>query len=259
MIKNFEWSSLKQLNFYQILLAFFLPSAVAFFGFRYILPQVVENGYPKTLMWPIIASIMLLIFVIAGLLLIFREAKTNNVSVKKRLLIKNLSLKQWLICIGIMILGIMLSSAMAPLVPFFAEIPGLSIPDYMPFWLNPGIDPFSTDIEILSPSFPLKGNYSVLYIMAICILLNILAEEIYFRAWLLPKMQNYGKWSWVINAALFVAYHTFQLWLFPMMFVISLATTFTVYYSKSILPAFTIHIFANLLIGIVPIIMLIFG
>ena len=259
MDSNFDWSKLKQLNFLQVLLAFFLPSSFAFFGFRFILPWTVENGHPKVLMWGIIASIMLLIFVVVGFVLIRNEARANNISIRDRLLIKKLGVKKWLICLGIMIAGIILSSAVSPIVEFFKELPGLSIPDYMPFWLNPSIDPMNTDMDILSPNFALKGNYLVVVIMSICLLLNILAEEIYFRGWLLPKMQNFGKWSWVLNGLLFALYHTFQLWLFPMLFVLSLATTLTVYLSKSILPAFLTHIIANFVLGILGIIILVFG
>ena len=147
----------------------------------------------------------------------------------------------------------------SPTVDFIKELPGLSIPDYMPFWLNPSIDPMNTDMDILSPNYSLKGNYTVLIIMSIALILNILAEEIYFRGWLLPKMQNLGKWSWVVNGFLFALYHTFQLWLFPMIFALSIATSLTVYFSRSILPAFVTHIVANFLLGIVGIIALVFG
>ena len=99
----------------------------------------------------------------------------------------------------------------------------------------------------------------VLVVMALALLLNILAEEIYFRGWLLPKMQRLGKWSWVVNGTLFALYHTFQLWMFPMIFVLSLATTLTVYLSKSILPAFVTHIVANFLLSIISIIVLVLG
>lgn len=203
MDSNFYWSKLKQLNTIQILLAFFLPSGVAFFGFRFLLPWTIDLGFPKLLMWGIIASIMLLIFAVIGFFLIMKEAKDSNVSIKERLLLKKLGVKQWLICLLIMIIGITLSYAVSPAVEVFKELPGLSIPDYMPFWLNPSIDPMNTDMEILSPNYSLKGNYLVLVIMTICLLLNILAEEIYFRSWLLPKMQNFGKWSWILNGFFF--------------------------------------------------------
>ena len=257
MKSNFNWCNLKQLNLLQTFLAFFLPSLFVFWGFRYILPWTVEAGYPKNLMWAIIASIMLLFFVIIGLLLIKEDAKSAGVSIGERLLIKKIGIKQWLISFVIMISGIILSIIASPISELIKEISIFSIPDYMPFWLNPSIDPMSTNMNTLSPNYSLKGNYLFLTIMLFTLLLNIFAEEIYFRAWLLPKMYSLGKWSWIINGFLFALYHTYQLWLFPTIFVVSLATTLSVYLSKSILPAFTIHIIANFLLGIITITVLV--
>ena len=108
MNSTFDWSKLKQLSVPQILLAFFLPSSFAFFGFRIILPSVVDLGYPKVLMWGIVASVMLLFFAVIGFLLIKKETKAINISIGERLLIKKIGIKQWLICLGIMIVGILL-------------------------------------------------------------------------------------------------------------------------------------------------------
>ena len=259
MKSSFDWRKLKQLNVMKILLAFILPSGFAFIGFRFILPWSVDSGLPKILMWGIIASIMLFILVITGLFLIIKEAKVNSISIADRLLLKNPGVKQWVICIVIMTAGLILSLAVKPFVEYFKLIPGLSIPDYMPFWLDPSINPMNTDLNILSPNYMLKGNYIVLVIMTICLLLNILAEEIYFRAWLLPKMESLGKWSWVLNGLLFALYHSFQLWLLPMLLVLSLAAAFTVYLSKSILPAFLTHLVANFLLSTIGIIVLVAG
>lgn len=259
MKASFEWNKTNQLSLLQILLAFFLPSSFAFFGFRVVLPWLVDNGYPKTLMWGVVASIMLLIFVILGIFLINSESKKLNISFSERLCLKKLPVKQWLICLGIMILGIMLSFIAASFIEPFISFTGLHIPDYMPFWLDPSVNPMETDMEILSPGYPLKGNYMVVLIMGIALLLNILAEEIYFRAWLLPKMQSLGKWSWVANGVLFALYHTFQLWLFPIIVIVSLASTLVVYLSKSLWPAFVVHIVANFLFAIVGIFILVFG
>ena len=122
MNSNFDWSKLKQLNALQTLLAFFVPSGFAFFGFRFLLPWTVNQGLPKILMWGIIASIMLSIFVIIGFFLIKKEAKANNISILERLLIKKLGAKQWLICLGIMVVGIVLSYVVSPTIEFFKEI-----------------------------------------------------------------------------------------------------------------------------------------
>ena len=57
----------------------------------------------------------------------------------------------------------------------------------------------------------------------------------------------------------FAMYHTFQLWLFPMIFALSLATALTVYLSKSISPAIITHFVANFLISVIGIIAIVVG
>jgi len=259
MKASFEWNNTKQLTPIQILFAFFLPSSLAFFGFRFVLPWLVDNSYPKVLMWTTVATIMLLLLVILGIFFINSESKKLNISFSERLCLKKLTVKQWLICLGIMILGIALSVMVSSFIEPFIRLTGLQIPDYMPYWLDPSINPMKTDMEILSPGYPLQGNYFFVAFFAIILLLNILAEEIYFRAWLLPKMQFLGKWSWVVNGVLFALYHTFQLWLFPLLVVVSLATALVVYLSKSLWPAFAVHIVANFLIGMLGILVIVFG
>lgn len=259
MNNNSQWNRLQQFSAFQTIIAFLLPSVFAFTGFRVVLPSLVSNGYPKVLMWGIVATAMLLIFVFIGFFLIRKDAKKAGISIADRLLLKKIGLKQWLICVGILVAGLVLSVGATPLVALFEKLPFLSIPHYMPFWLNPSIDPMNTSPDVLSPGYALKGNALVLVIMSVCLLLNILAEEIYFRAWLLPKMQRFGKWSWVLNGLLFALYHTFQLWLFPIIFVLSLATAVTVHISKSILPAFAVHFIANFIMGVLGILFLVIG
>ena len=48
----------------------------------------------------------------------------------------------------------------------------LSIPDYMPFFLDPTIDPTATDMSILSPGLQLHGYYGLLPLIGITLLLN---------------------------------------------------------------------------------------
>ena len=152
MKASFEWKKTNQLSLIQILLAFFLPSSFAFFGFRVVLPWLVDNGYPKTLMWGVVASIMLFIFVILGVFLINSESKKLNISFFQRLCLKKIPARQWLICLGIMTLGIILSFIVTSFIEPFKSFTGLHVPDYMPFWLDPSINPLETDMEILSPA-----------------------------------------------------------------------------------------------------------
>ncbi len=69
---------------------------------------------------------------------------------------------------------------------------GFEIPSYMPFFLNPALDPMTTDVEVLSPGFSLAGKYYLFGLMAVTLFFNIITEELYFRAWMLPKLSRYG-------------------------------------------------------------------
>ena len=244
---TFIWQSAKQLSVLQIILAFLIPSAVAFTGFRVILPVLVEGGVPSIIAWPAVASIMLLGFVLIAIIFLNKEAKELNISFKERACLRSLSFKQWSVYVGILFLGMVVTIIVSKTSILFTHIPGLSVPDYFPFFLNPAIDPMNTESSLLTPGFVLKGAIWMIPFIALTLFLNILTEELYFRAWLLPKLSKYGNMSWVINGGLFALYHSYQLWLLPQILPVSLFTAYVVYKSRSIWPAFAFHMLANIL------------
>ncbi len=254
---TFIWQNTKQFSFLQIILAFLIPSAIAFTGFRFILPKLVESGIPSIIGWPAIASVMLFGFVGVAIFLLKKEAKELNISFKERTCLKTLTLKQWGLYIGILILGLIITLVFSKGSILLTKVPGFSVPDYFPFFLNPAIDPMNNNASILTPGFVLKGATWMIPFIALTLFLNILTEELYFRAWLLPKLNKYGKLSWVINGILFTFYHSFQLWLIPQILPISLFVAFVVYKSKSIWPAFAIHMTVNLMtvLGLITLIL----
>lgn len=257
--RNFDWTKTKQLSVIQLILAFAIPSAIAYVGFRVVLPMLVESGTPTMIAWPSIASAMLLALVIFSFIFLRTEAKQLNISLASRMCLKNLPAKQWIIYLIIIVVGLIIAIAATQLVVPFMNITGITIPDYMPFFLNPAINPAEVDPSVLSPGFPLKGQFILLPLIAITLLLNILAEELYFRAWLLPKMSKYGNISWVINGTLFALYHSYQFWLLPTILVASLLMAFVIYKSKSIWPALAAHLVGNFLFTILGILMLVMG
>lgn len=258
-MNTFEWKKAKQLTPLGIILVFLLPSAFAFTGFRIVLPALVRSGTSELIGWPAVASAMLLILVLLALLLHKAESNKLKISWAARMCFKKLSWKQWLLYIGMLIVSVVLSMLAVRLVAPFIKITGMTIPDYMPFFLNPTINPGETDPAVLSPGLVLRGNYAILPLMAVTLLLNILGEELYFRAWVLPKMVKYGPWAWILNGILFALYHSYQLWLLPTLLVTSLFSAFVVYRSKSVWPAIAVHLVANFLISILSITMLIAG
>lgn len=257
---GFDWSRVRQLSLPGVLLAFAVPSAIAFGGFHWLLPGLVAVGAPKLLAWCLVAAAMLLGLALTGLVLNAREAGVLGIRLSERLLLRRITGRQWLVALGVLLGGLVLSLLVQPVVVPLLQLFGAEIPDYLPFWLDPAVNPANAAPEALSPGYPLAGNVAFLAVIAVTLLLNVLAEELYFRAWLLPKMQSRGTtWAWGGNGALFALYHTFQLWLLPVILVVSLASAFVVQRTRSIWPAFIVHLVANFLMSVAGVALLVLG
>jgi membrane protease YdiL (CAAX protease family) len=196
--------------------------------------------------------------VLVAIYLLRSEAQQLGISIWERMCFIRLSWKKWGIAIGLLALSFVLAMVIQGVVPAFMDTFGLSVPDYLPFFLNPNINPATADPADLSPGFSLQGQYSVIILFALALFLNILTEELYFRAWMLPKLSKYGTWSWVINGVLFAFYHSFQIWLLPLILVSSLSFAFVFYKTKSVWPIFIIHLLLNTL-NLLPIVAMITG
>jgi membrane protease YdiL (CAAX protease family) len=255
--KPFDWMQTPQLSVIRLLLAAFIPSGVAFAGFHVVLPALVGNGLPVLIAWPTVAGVMLSGFVLAAFILLRHEAKAMGISLWARMCLKRLSLKEWGIYLAVLVAGLVIISGIQKIIPTITNAVGFTVPDYMPFFLNPGINPATATMDVLSPGLPLRGCYGILPLVGITLLLNILTEELYFRAWMLPKLSRYGTWSWVINGTLFALYHTFQIWLLPVLLVASLLFSYICYRSKSIWPPLAAHLIGNFLLSILGVLMLI--
>lgn len=254
---TFDWKKTSQMSIIQFLLAVFIPSGIAFLGFHVVLPALVTNGLPVLIAWPSVASVMLLALVTITVLFLNREAKTLGISIWARMCMKKLSVKEWGLYIGIVVVGLVVSLVAQKLVLPFMNAIHLSVPSHMPFFLNPAIDPTTADMSIVSPGLPLRGSFGLLPLIGLTLLLNILTEELYFRAWMLPKLSRYGAWGWVMNGVFFALYHTFQIWLLPTLLAASLFFAFIFYRSKSVWPLFAAHLVGNFLFSILGVLALI--
>jgi uncharacterized protein len=73
-----------------------------------------------------------------------------------------------------------------------------------------------------------------------------LAEEFYFRGYLLPRMAVYGKWAFVINAVLFSFYHFWQPYIYLTLIVSLLPMTYLVWKTKDLRLAVLTHCMLNI-------------
>jgi membrane protease YdiL (CAAX protease family) len=254
---NFDWNATPQFSFGKLLLATFIPSGVAFAGFHLVLPRLVAGGLPVIIAWPILASVMLLGLAIFAFVILKREARSMGIPATERMCMKRLTFRQWLLAVAILLGTVSLVVLVQGFMPKWLELIGFTVPGYMPFFLNPAIAAGTADMSVVSPGFPLSGHYELLPLLAVALFLNIVTEEFYFRAWMMPKTARFGAWSWVLNGVLFAFYHTFQLWLLPVLLVASLGFAFLFYRTRSVWPPFAGHLVANFLLSILGILALI--
>jgi membrane protease YdiL (CAAX protease family) len=90
----------------------------------------------------------------------------------------------------------------------------------------------------------------ILYIIIVAISAPIV-EELYFRGYLLPRMEGYAKkWAPIINAILFSLYHYFSPWENPIRIIGLIPLVYVVWKKKNIWFGIIVHVLLNIFGGI---------
>lgn len=94
----------------------------------------------------------------------------------------------------------------------------------------------------------------ILYIIGGCILAPIV-EELYFRGFLLPRMENYAKkWTPLVTTVLFSVYHFFSPWENPIRIIGTLPLFYVVWKKKNIRFGIIVLVLLNTFGGIMMLI-----
>jgi len=70
-------------------------------------------------------------------------------------------------------------------------------------------------------------------------------EELYFRGYLMPRISRYGKWAPLLGGLFFGLYHVWQLYGFPIVFLLGVAFGYVVWWKKDIRLSIILHVFGN--------------
>ena len=74
-----------------------------------------------------------------------------------------------------------------------------------------------------------------------------IVEELYFRGYLLPRLERFGRWTPVLAAALFTLYHFWQPYYWPTVFLSMLPVVYAVWWKRSVKLGIFIHMALNIL------------
>jgi membrane protease YdiL (CAAX protease family) len=73
------------------------------------------------------------------------------------------------------------------------------------------------------------------------------AEELYFRGYLLPRISRLGVWAPLLGTVLFALYHFHSPWLALNRIVAVLPLTYVAYWKKNVIPGAIAHCLLNVL------------
>jgi uncharacterized protein len=100
---------------------------------------------------------------------------------------------------------------------------------------------------------PLSGAGLAVMLLAVLLLNGIVgpvAEELYFRGHLLPRIDRYGHWAPVINTVLFTLYHVWTPWRWPQVLLGSLPSNWLAWRERTVWLPMVTHVVVNLLFSL---------
>jgi len=97
-----------------------------------------------------------------------------------------------------------------------------------------------------------RTNLVITFVLSL--LLNGIAapivEELYFRGYLMPRLSRFGRWTPVLETALFTLYHFWQPYYWVTIFLSMLPVVYAVWWKKNIRLGIFVHLAMNLLGGL---------
>jgi len=134
----------------------------------------------------------------------------------------------------------------------------LAPPDYWPAELKPTIQSASANNVIPSEfmGISLAGNWWILIVLLISLVIATFGEELWWRGYILPRQElAHGKQTWVIHGLLWTSFHLFAPWNLIAILPGSLALSYVAQRLKNTWPAVIAHGLANGLLVLTVVVM----
>ncbi len=224
-----------QLPLKKILWYHFYPGIIITLVYLFISEYLVEHGFPG--LSALLFIELLVLAPIAFLHMGWKGKQLNGSFSLKRVIAfcDKLSLKQYLKWSLLGILGCVL--IYGPLYPI-----GLYLKDTLFSWLpawyfDPGFG--TTDMTLIAKVF--------LFAIFIDGIVGPVAEELFFRGYLLPRMAYLKKWAPILNGALFGLYHFWQPHNYLAIMGVGIVISYVVWKKKNVYLGIIIHCTLNIL------------
>lgn len=207
---------LRPLGFWKSTLYFGLPGLLLYLGLHHAMPLLQLLGYPDIFLFPFFLWLPIIPLLLVSVLIFRRENRLNpewSFTDRFRLTKLKRSDVLWVLG-GIFAVIIFDFILLAPVSGWLATLPGFEPPDHFPVLFHP-----LKAIELPLASFldvQLRGNWTLLLATMILHSTAIIAEEVFWRGYILPRHESaFGKYAWLVNGLLWAyVFHFFMMWNF---------------------------------------------
>lgn len=229
----------------KIIALFLVPGAIIATAYYLLIPSVVDMGYPNMIAL-VIVCLVVLIPLFLGIIYFYSKSEYGKFTFDKVITYKKpIAIKHYIWLVPVLLVwaaGVF--TLLKPLdelirTTFFRWIPEKFI--------------LSGDFSTLAKPQLLISFILVFLVVGI---IAPIAEEIYFRGFLYPKMEWMGKATPFIHALLFSLYHFWSPWQMITRFIALLPFCYVAYKTKNIKIAVIVHCLLNIFGDSVMILML---
>lgn len=225
------------------------------------MPVLAQRGIPIFFNYLLIYATFPMLALIAASLIAYR-GEGNPMSwpdFKNRFRLNKMDGKSWLWAIGLTLFMFLSVGLLSFTAPWLASFSFLTPPDYWPAELKPtapsGLVGGAIPTEFMGLS--LAGNWWILVVLLISLVIATFGEELWWRGYILPRQElTHGKWTWVVHGILWASFHLFAPWNIIAILPGSIALSFVAQRLKNTWPAVIAHGLVN---GLLVLIVVVIG
>ncbi len=259
-----EMQNIKPMSIWLALLYFGIPAAAITLVVYVVMPFLDQRGVPIFFNYLVVyATIPMLALIGASLIAFYREGHvTSWDTFKNRFRLKPMDKKAWLWVIGLTLFMILSAGLLTFTTRWLDSFDLLAPPKYWPSELKPSAQNGSGNNSIPTEflQVPLAGNWWVLAVVLISLVIATIGEELWWRGYILPRQELvHGKWTWVVHGLLWNAFHLFAQWTLIMILPGSLALPFVAHRLKNTWPGMIAHGLANGLLALIVVVLGVMG
>jgi len=208
----------EQYSIGKLLALHLLPGMAGILAYILLAPIFMNNGYPAVL--GLLVAAGLVILPIELVILLYQARRASGTFSLKRILPYHNPLPKWqyvVIPVALVLWGFLATLVTSLLDSAIANAWFAWLPEWFFFFDLSQYEGYAQPALMLT---------FIVYLIVNGIALPIV-EELYFRGYLLPRLEHYGKWAPLINLSLFSLYHFWTpwgtisriLWMFPWVYV----------------------------------------